>query len=346
MRATSSCRPASSRPVDGQRDLVLIAIAFLLAFVAVVVAVQSGASAVFSARDRTQSVNRRLTLLNQGMSHDEVYAALVRKPTGPQGPSAPVYDRFSMYCRQAGLAMSPQRLALFVILVALSLWLLGLVLLSVAGGGATVLNAFVSLVGAIALSVVGAFLWLNGRRNGRLRQIEEQLPLALDIVTRALRAGHPVISAVQLAAQEMGDPIGSEFGLIVDEVTYGLEFKESLVNFARRTGSPDAHYFAVSVGIQSETGGNLAEILTSLSTVIRNRQSLHLRVKALASEGRMSATVLSVLPVLLVGFLLLTQPTFYTSKFSDPVFWPIVGCVFVLYLIGQFMIYRIVNFKY
>jgi tight adherence protein B len=324
---------------------VLIAIGFLLAFVAVVVAVQSGASAVFSARDRTQSVNRRLTLLNQGMSHDEVYAALVRKPAGPQGAAAPVYGRFFLYCQQAGLALSPQRLALFVILAALLLWLLGLLLLGLAGG-ATVLNAFVSLIGAVALSAVGAFLWLSGRRNRRLRQVEEQLPLALDIVTRALRAGHPVISAVQLAAQEMGDPIGSEFGLIVDEVTYGLEFKEALTNFARRTGSPDAHYFAVSVGIQSETGGNLAEILTSLSTVIRNRQSLHLRVRALASEGRMSATVLSVLPVLLVGFLLLTQPTFYTSKFSDPVFWPIVGMVFALYLIGQFMIYRIVNFKY
>jgi tight adherence protein B len=184
------------------------------------------------------------------------------------------------------------------------------------------------------------------RRNARLRKIEEQLPLALDIVTRAIRAGHPVVSAVQLAAQEMSDPVGTEFGLIVDETTYGLEFKEALANLARRTGSSDAYYFAVSVGILSETGGNLAEILTNLSDVIRGRLNLRLKVKALASEGRMSAVVLSVLPILLVGWLLFSNPSFYSSKANDPIFWPAVGVLGVLYLLGQFSINRIVNFKY
>jgi tight adherence protein B len=151
---------------------------------------------------------------------------------------------------------------------------------------------------------------------------------------------------VQLAAEEMGDPIGSEFGLIVDETSYGLEFKDALLNFARRTGSADAHYFAVSVGIQSETGGNLAEILSNLAGVIRDRQSLQLRVKALSSEGKMSAQILSVLPVLLISWFLYVQPTFYTSKFDDPVFWPAVGVVAALYVLGQIMINRIINFKY
>jgi tight adherence protein B len=180
----------------------------------------------------------------------------------------------------------------------------------------------------------------------RLKKIEEQLPLALDIVNRAVRAGHPVISAVQLAADELGDPVGSEFGLIVDETTYGVEFRDALANFARRTGSPDAHFFAVSVSIQSETGGNLAEILEGLANVMRGRATLGKRVRSLASEGRASATLLSVLPIFMVGLQFLIHPKVYTSKFSDPIFWPVVGIAGILYLIGWFIIRRIINFKY
>jgi tight adherence protein B len=171
------------------------------------------------------------------------------------------------------------------------------------------------------------------------------MPLALDIINRALRAGHPVVSAVQLAANEMGDPIGTEFGLILDETAYGHEFKDALTNFARRTGSPDAHFFAVSVGIQSQTGGNLAEILAGLAAVIRGRCTLAKRVKALASEGRASAYVLSALPPLLVSFIALTQPSFYTSKFGDPIFWPTVAVICAVYFLGWVIIHRIINFE-
>jgi tight adherence protein B len=209
-----------------------------------------------------------------------------------------------------------------------------------------VLNGFVSLIASCGLSFGAVWFWVNSKRNERLKKVEEQLPLALGIVNRAIRAGHPVVSAVQLAAEELGDPIGSEFGLIVDETTYGSEFRDALVNFARRTGSPDAHFFAVSVGIQSETGGNLAEILVGLASVIRGRQTLAKRVKALASEGRTSAQILSALPALLIAFFALTHPRFYTDKFADPVFWPIVIFIGLLYLLGWFMIHRIINFKY
>ena len=179
-----------------------------------------------------------------------------------------------------------------------------------------------------------------------MKALEEQMPLALDVINRAIRAGHPVVSAVQLAASEMGDPIGSEFGLVVDETTYGFAFKDALTNFAHRTGSPDAHFFAVSVGIQSETGGNLAEILAGLAAVIRGRATLGKRVKALSSEGRASALLLSALPAMLISALFMMHPTFYTSKFSDPIFWPAVAGVSLLYVLGWVMIRRIVNFKY
>jgi len=179
-----------------------------------------------------------------------------------------------------------------------------------------------------------------------MRTLEEQLPLALDIVVRSLRAGHPVVSALQLVTTELGDPIGSEFGLIIDETTYGFELREALANFARRTGSQDAHFFAVSVAIQSETGGNLAEILENLARVIRGRITLGKRVKALSSEGRMSAIVLSILPLFLIASLMLSQPQYYAERWQDPLFLPVVLAVMVVYGLGLYMMHRIANFKY
>jgi tight adherence protein B len=259
---------------------------------------------------------------------------------------AALQERLWRYCGQAGLEMTPMRLITWFGGVAAALWLLSLVTLGGANFSGVIVNGLASLLASCALSGMVVWLWLGRKRAKRLRALEEQMPLTLDVINRAIRAGHPVISAVQLAANEMGDPIGSEFGLIVDETTYGLEFREALLNFARRTGSSDAHFFAVSVGIQSETGGNLAEILGGLASVIRGRNTLSKRVKALSSEGRASAILLSALPVLLIAFMLLARPSFYTSKFSDPIFWPSVGGVLALYVLGLLIIRRIINFRY
>jgi len=328
---------------------LLTPLAYVLAFVAVVVFVQAVASLFFAAGDRTRRVNRRLTMLDAGMSRDQIFSNLVRKSAAPKVGGARLlrfYEAVELYVQQSGLAITPARLGLFVALGAGALWLVALSLAGSRSGGALLLNGAVSLVAAVGISSFVVWFWVRSARNGRLKKIEEQLPLALDIINRAVRAGHPVISAVQLAADELGDPVGSEFGLIVDETTYGVEFRDALSNCAHRTGSSDVHFFAVSVSIQSETGGNLAEILEGLAAVMRGRATLAKRVKSLASEGRASAILLSVLPMLMIAFQMLWRPSIYTSKFSDPIFWPTVGVTMVIYLIGWMMIHRIINFKY
>jgi tight adherence protein B len=322
---------------------------YVLAFVAIVLIVQTSASLFMSAQDRTRQVNRRLTMLHSGMKPEDVYSALVKRAPAAQIGDfrlVDLYDRLWTFCRQAGLSITPWRLLTFVAAATAGLWLLSLIFLKTSSAGAFFLNAVVGLIGAAALSCAGAYVWLNRQRAARLKKLEEQLPLALDVIVRAIRAGHPVVSAVQLAAEELGDPIGSEFGLIVDEYTYGSDFKDALLNFARRTGSSDGHFFAVSVGIQAETGGNLAEILDGLASVIRARRTLGKKVKALASEGRASAVVLSVLPMFLVSFLMVTQPSYYVDKFGDPLFWIVTAVIMVLYLVGWLIIQRIINFKY
>ena len=321
---------------------------YLIAFAAVVLLVWSIGSLVVSRGDSRGRINRRMAMLQSGVRPDDVYQRLVRRSASnlPEGELRRFHDRIDDFVHQAGLGLSPLRLVLYWLIGAAGLWLASLVLLLPHAKGGVLLNSTVSLVGAAALSLLGIWVWVSGRRRARLKKLEEQLPLALDIINRAIRAGHPIISAIQLSAQELGDPIGSELGLIVDETTYGMDFKDTLVNFAMRTGSSDAHFFAVSVGIQSETGGNLGEILEGLAAVIRGRVSLDLKVKALASEGRISAYILSALPVIVVGALALLQPRFYTDKFGEPVFWPVVAGVVVLYWIGWVIIQRIVNFKY
>jgi len=285
--------------------------------------------------------------MDAGLSQEAVYAKLVREPGWGRGDFGlrEIEGRVGTYLRQAELEVSARRFLTITAAAALGMWIFSLVVFRVPGQSVLV-NSTASLVAAFALAGTGAWAFVSRKRDKRLKLIDDQLPLALDVMNRALRAGHPVISAVQLAAQELGDPLGSEFGLIVDETTYGVEFPDALRNFARRTGSGDAAFFAVSIAIQSQTGGNLAEILDGLAKVVRGRNTLAKRVKALSSEGKASAVLLSVLPFLMIGALFLMQPSFYTSKFDDPIFWPVIGVALLNYVLGIFMIQRIINFKY
>ena len=328
---------------------IVLPLILVFAFLGVTIMVQAVAGMVFANRDRNKRVNRRLSMLGSGMESRQVYEALVRRKATPQLGSEwamGMAEKASNTIGQAGLSISLVQLAAIVGGVAVALWVFSTLILRQTGAAVGPAEMSVSLFGSSALSVLGAYAFVASRRTKRLRDLEAQLPLALDIVIRALKAGHPVISAVNLVTEELGDPIGSEFGLIVDETTYGAEFREALTSFARRTGSEDAHFFAVSVGIQSDTGGNLAEILGNLASVMRGRQTLSKRIKALSSEGRMSAMILSGLPIFLVGLIGLSQPIFYTSKFDDPIFWPTVGGILTLYVGGLFMMHRITNFKF
>jgi tight adherence protein B len=318
-----------------------------LVFAAVVITVQTVTGLAIGAGG-AKRINRRLSMIEAGMSREEVTAKLLRSGDAPRFVSdrfGDLYAQLALACRQAGLPFGPTRLVAIGLGVAGALWIVGLFLSSLRGGN-FLIDAPTALIGSLILSFLGLWYWVNRRRTARLKKFEQQLPLALDVVTRAIRAGHPVIAAVQLAADEQGDPIGTEFGLIVDETAYGAEFNTALENFAKRTGSADARFFAVAVSIQSNTGGNLAEILEALCRVMRARGTLVKKVKALSSEGMASAWVLSALPLGLIGITMVGNPTYYTDKFSDPVFWPFVMGILALYAVGWVAIQRIVHFKY
>ena len=321
---------------------------YVLVFVAVAMLTQAMASAAFSSSDRTRRINRRLTLLESGMSRQDAYAALIQVSSLPEMGNRQVREwlrQLDLYRRQSNTSMPLQQIGLLIGAAALGLWALAIVNLLMTTN-LSVTSLIMTLVGAVTLPVLLAYLWLSSRRGKRMKQIEDQLPMALDIMNRALRAGHPVLAAMQLAASEIGDPLGTEFGLVVDETVYGKEFSDALANFALRVGSPECHFFAVSVGIQAQTGGNLGEILDGLATVMRSRATLRRRVRSLSSEGKATAILISALvPIVAAGQMLL-RPTIYSDKFNDPGFWPAVQVGCVIYGLGMFIISRIINFKY
>ena len=196
---------------------------------------------------------------------------------------------------------------------------------------------------AIGLGI--PIMFLQVKANRRRRKMQEQFPVALDVFVRGLRAGHPVAAALDLLTVEMPDPIGSEFGLVVDEVTYGADFRDALQAMADRWDMEELRMFVVSLAIQMETGGNLAEILENLARVIRERASMMMKVRALSSEGRMTAIMLTLLPVFSFTVLFLFRPTFYLDVADDPAFLPGFAGLLLLYAVGFIIIRRLVDLK-
>jgi tight adherence protein B len=218
---------------------------YVMIFIAVVMLVQATASSVFSASDSSKRINRRLTLLESGMSRDEAYFSLMQVSSLPELGNQQLREwlkQMETFRRQANVSATLPQIGIAAAVAAMALWAVSVLRLLLTSS-LTVNGVIVTLVGAVTLPVVAGYMWLSHQRNKRLRLIDEQLPLALDIMHRALRAGHPVVSALQLAATEIGDPLGTEFGLVVDETLYGMELRDSLASFAQRVGSQECHFF-------------------------------------------------------------------------------------------------------
>jgi tight adherence protein B len=174
----------------------------------------------------------------------------------------------------------------------------------------------------------------------------KQLPDALDLMSRGLTVGHPLNVTVNSVAQDMPDPIGSEFGIIQDQVSYGEDIVTAFSDFADRVEIEDASYLAVSVGIQHGTGGNLARVLQVLSKVIRDRATMRQRIHAISAEGRLSAMILTLLPFVIFGSIQMSTPSYYGDVSTDPLFKPFAIAIIGLILAQGIILNRLVNFKF
>ncbi len=200
------------------------------------------------------------------------------------------------------------------------------------------------LIGLLCGTVL-PYLVLRFLRGRRQKAFAAQFPDGLDMIVRSLRAGHPVPIAITMVAREMKDPIGSEFGIVADEITYGADLETALRNLYFRLGQDDLPLFVTAVAIQGSTGGNLGEILENLSSVIRERFKMRRKIRALASEGRASALILSSLPIAMFLIIQIVAPDFYASVWHEDITKTALLVAGTWMGIGNFIMYRLVNFR-
>lgn len=206
------------------------------------------------------------------------------------------------------------------------------------------LPAFTAVFIAVAAATLPFFYVLNAKQK-RLDTIEQQLPDALDLMARAMLAGHAFPSALKMVGDEMSEPAAAEFRTVFDEINYGIPIQDALTNLATRVPSTDLRYFVISVLIQRETGGNLSELLGNISTLIRARLKLLGTVRVLSAEGRLSAQILTLLPFALAIVLNIVNPKFMRVLWTDPVGLQMVGGALVLMILGIFWMWRLIKIR-
>jgi tight adherence protein B len=284
-----------------------------------------------------QQANKRLTMLDKAPDRSEAIAQLRR---------------------ERGLSREDSRYALLawlnklIVQSGLTLGVWRIISLAATSGIVGSALAFLwrgPIHAAIALPLCGIvlpLLVLRHLRKKRQKLFTEQFAEAIDIIVRSLRAGHPVPAAVKMAAREMPDPIGSEFGLAEDEITYGLDMETAMRNMLVRVGQEDLPLFVASVAIQASSGGNLTEILENLSEVVRMRAKMRRKIKALSAEGRISALILSAVPIALFSILNWLSPDFYGAHWEHP--WMMTGLVGAgtWMLIGNAVMHKMINFRF
>jgi len=309
---------------------------FLAAISAILVAEAAYLSFYNKASYRSQ-LNRRLRLMKNQPNREQILVQLRRERSlTAAGTYSSAFTSINRLVLQSGLKLSVGKLAvicgLLFVLAFGTVWMLRS-------------NLLQAMLAASFCSTFLPLMVLRMMRNRRHKAFGAQFPDAIDIIVRSLKAGHPVPVAISMVAREMPDPIGSEFGIVSDEVTYGADLETAMRNLYFRVGQDDLPLFVTAVAIQGSTGGNLSEILQNLSAIIRLRFKMRRKVKALAAEGKYSAIILSGLPIAMFSILQGMTPDFYGKVWHVDLTKVVLACAGAWMLTGNYIMWRLVNFR-
>lgn len=275
-----------------------------------------------------QDTERRLSLLRHQYLND-------LKPVEKWLESLPMMQPLIALIAQSGYSVAAYRISLLAIGMAM-----------LAGGVAYGLtNEYWLLAVAAAGGAFVPFAYLRNKRVKRIARIEEQLPDVVDVIIRALRAGHPFIEAVRLVSSEMASPVKEEFNTTFNEINYGGDVRAAMLGLLQRVPSILIMSLITAVLVQRETGGNLAEVLEKIATVIRGRFRFQRRVRTLSAEGRISAWVLTLTPFVLFVLISLVNPDYMPMLFDSPRGEDLISIAAVLIVVGVFWIKKILNIK-
>ena len=318
---------------DGPRGYILLVLsfaAFFLAFEAIFLSLASRGAARADTR-------RRLSKRDQTA---EPHAALVKtrqqRSLSPHGEYTMPMIWLNRLIVQSGVTWGPAGFPL--IFAGLSVGLFGVLLLA---RGNPIFAAFFGVLAGACLPVI----YLVALRNRRRRNFEAQLPEAIDVLVRGLRAGHPVSAAIRMVVRELPDPIGTEFAIAADELTYGLDLETAVHNVSTRVGQQDLALVVVAIGIQAKSGGNLAEILGNTSDLIRDRFRILGDVQTFTAQGRMTGLILVCLPVAMGFFTNLVAPEYMRPMLTSESGQKALMFAGALQLLGMLFVRKIVQIK-
>ncbi len=310
-----------------------------LIFVGVLVLVEGIYLTVFGKSISLNSrVNRRLEMLDKTGNREEVMEKLRKEMTQHlKARNIPIYAILSSKAQKAAIAFTPKQL----IMLMAGLSVVAFVGLTIGTEVAAPTRAVIS----VGMGIGGVFTWINMKAGKRMALMEEQLPDAIELMVRSLRVGHPFSAAISIVANEVADPLATEFGIIADEAAYGREIGEALKDMAERLEMQDLRFLAVAVTIQQQSGGNLAEILDGLAKVIRARFRLFRRVKAITAEAKWSGNFLSAFPLLALVAIQMIKPDYYDEAMTHPYFIPACIAVGGFLVTNLFVMRSLVNIK-
>lgn len=304
------------------------------------------AAFVTGARDRRQ-MQRRLKRA-QGMSAAQLSAAEALSVRRDSGDRLPFFDRLArallphpakLRARlgRTGKTISIGQYALACLFVG-----------AFVGGGfkigfgwPAIADILIGVTAGLALPHI--YVGMLGSR--RLQRFNALFPEAIDLIVRGLRSGLPVTESIKAVGREIADPVGVEFRQIADSITFGMTLQDALWAAATRLDIPEYRFFAITLGIQQETGGNLAETLENLSSVLRRRRQMKLKIKALSSEAKASAYIIGSLPFIMLGIILLMNYGYAIMLFTDPRGLVMVGIGLLCYAIGIGVMAKMVRFE-
>ena len=307
------------------------------AALAAVLAAEAFYLAFHNTQDYRNRVNRRLEISAKEVDREKVLVQLRRERglTSEGGFAMPVrwVNRLVL---QSGVKLTAGRALLGVAACA------GVAFAGVFVWRGDPLEALGAAAAGATLVPFAVLRWLRGRRQ---RKFAEQFPEAIDVIVRSLRAGYPVPVAITMVAREMADPVGTEFGMAADEITYGADLETAMRNMMARIGQEDLPLFVTSVAIQSSTGGNLTQILENLSKVIRERFKMRRKIRGLSAEGRVGAMILTSAPFLIFLAINVLSPDFYGEVWDLPSTTWVLGGALGWMALGNLIMRRMINFK-
>lgn len=307
----------------------------LLIFLGALVAFEGLRQLLSRGENREEAVNRRIRMLAKGKTSEDLLSLLNPPKTKPFLGSLPFVGDLGLALRRAGVMIPPQ-----IVLTGFAVaWFVASV------AGAQVSDPLIVVMVTTVTFIFAPLIVLGRITKGYNAKFVKQLPDALDLMARGLKVGHPVNTSLQSVASEMPDPIGTEFGLVVDQIAYGEEPTSAIRDLAERIEEEDVQYLSIAIALQHGTGGDLAHVLRTLARVIRARMSLRRKIKAISSEGRLTAYILSALPVVIAVVMTVTSPGYYGGVMDYPSFWPIMSVITMAVVLNAIILLRLVNFR-